>query len=182
MPGPLFGRVVDGGQISVALVGPCNLRPERQVCDYRGRGLDHLSRRLDRLVPSIYQYRHGNVARVLRAPSSSEGSCRGGPDPYGVGAILGALYDVGLSGEERGWELTGAIKTAERKPDDKSLRHSGQNLMAWAVANARVEPKATPSSSPSRHLARRRSTHCPFPTYAIRSNCVLQWTLVGCSG
>jgi len=83
---------------------------------------------------------------------------------------LGALYDVGLSGEERivgisqGWKLTGAIKTAKRKLDDKSLRHSGQNLMAWAVANARVEPKATPSSSPSRHLARRRSTHCPFPT------------------
>ena len=38
-------------------------------------------------------------------------------------------------------KLTGAIKTAERKLADKSLRHSGQTLMAWAVANARVEPK-----------------------------------------
>jgi len=46
--------------------------------------------------------------------------------------------DVGIS---QGWKLTGAIKTAERKLADKSLRHSGQALMAWAVANARVEPK-----------------------------------------
>src|SRR6185295_17940666 len=68
-------------------------------------------------------------------------------DPYGIGAIVDALYDVGISGEDRivgiskGWKLTGAIKTAERKLADKSLRHSGQGLMAWAVANARVEPK-----------------------------------------
>src|SRR6476646_8741372 len=46
--------------------------------------------------------------------------------------------DVGIS---QGWKLTGAIKTAGRKLADKSLRHSGQALMAWAVANARVEPK-----------------------------------------
>jgi phage terminase large subunit-like protein len=39
------------------------------------------------------------------------------------------------------WKLTGAIKTAERKLADGSLRHSGQELMSWAVANARVEPK-----------------------------------------
>jgi phage terminase large subunit-like protein len=34
-----------------------------------------------------------------------------------------------------------AIKTAERKLADGSFRHSGQRLMSWAVANARVEPK-----------------------------------------
>jgi phage terminase large subunit-like protein len=37
--------------------------------------------------------------------------------------------------------LTGAVKTAERKLADGTLRHSGQSLMAWAVGNARVEPK-----------------------------------------
>jgi phage terminase large subunit-like protein len=37
--------------------------------------------------------------------------------------------------------LTGAIKTAERKLADGSLRHGGQALMSWAVVNARVEPK-----------------------------------------
>jgi phage terminase large subunit-like protein len=68
-------------------------------------------------------------------------------DPYGVGAIVDALDEVGISGEDRivgisqGWKLTGAIKTAERKLADGSLRHGGQGLMSWAVANARVEPK-----------------------------------------
>ena len=68
-------------------------------------------------------------------------------DPYGVGAIVDALDEAGISGQNRivgisqGWKLTGAIKTAERKLADKSLRHSGQGLMAWAVANAHVEPK-----------------------------------------
>jgi len=37
--------------------------------------------------------------------------------------------------------VTGAIKTAERKLADGSLRHGGARLMSWAVANARVEPK-----------------------------------------
>ena len=46
-----------------------------------------------------------------------------------------------ILGISQGWKLTGAINTAERKLADKSLRHSGQGLMAWAVANARVEPK-----------------------------------------
>jgi len=68
-------------------------------------------------------------------------------DPYGVGSIVDALYEVGISGQDtivgisQGWKLSGAIKTAERKLADKTLVHSGQRLMAWAVANARVEPK-----------------------------------------
>lgn len=68
-------------------------------------------------------------------------------DPYGVGAIVDALDEVGISGDSRiigisqGWKLTGAIKTAERKLADKSLRHGGHGLMAWAAGNARVEPK-----------------------------------------
>jgi len=68
-------------------------------------------------------------------------------DPYGVGAIVDALNEVGISGQDQivgisqGWKLTGAIKTAERKLADGTLRHSSQKLMSWAVANARVEPK-----------------------------------------
>ena len=68
-------------------------------------------------------------------------------DPYGVGAIVDALDEVGISGEDRivgisqGWKLTGAIKTAERKLADGWLLHGGHRLMSWAVANARVEPK-----------------------------------------
>jgi hypothetical protein len=68
-------------------------------------------------------------------------------DPYGVGAIVDALAEVGISGQDQivgisqGWKLTGAIKTAERKLADGSLRHGGHRLMSWAVGNARVEPK-----------------------------------------
>jgi phage terminase large subunit-like protein len=68
-------------------------------------------------------------------------------DPYGVGAIVDALDEVGISGQDRivgitqGWKLTGAIKTAERKLADGTLRHGGQRLMSWCVSNARVEPK-----------------------------------------
>jgi len=45
---------------------------------------------------------------------------------------------VGIS---QGWKLSGAIKTAERKLADRTLVHGGQDLMAWDVGNARVEPK-----------------------------------------
>ena len=49
-------------------------------------------------------------------------------DPYGVGAIVDALYEVGISGQDtivginQGWKLSGAIKTAERKLADRTLR------------------------------------------------------------
>ena len=68
-------------------------------------------------------------------------------DPYGVGAIVDALDEVGISGQERivgisqGWKLTGAIKTAERKLADGTLCHGDQRLMSWCVSNAKVEPR-----------------------------------------
>ena len=70
-----------------------------------------------------------------------------GLDPFGVGAIVDALAEVGIAGNDRvvgitqGWKLTGAIKTAERKLADGTLSHGGLGLMAWAVGNAKVEPK-----------------------------------------
>jgi phage terminase large subunit-like protein len=70
-------------------------------------------------------------------------------DPFGVGAIVDALYEIGIGGQERvvgitqGWKLSGAIKTAERKLADRTLRHGGQALMSWAVGNARVYGAST---------------------------------------
>jgi phage terminase large subunit-like protein len=70
-----------------------------------------------------------------------------GLDPFGVGAIVDALAEVGIAGNDRvvgitqGWKLTGAIKTAERKLADGTLKHGGCSLMAWAVGNAKVEPR-----------------------------------------
>jgi phage terminase large subunit-like protein len=70
-----------------------------------------------------------------------------GLDPFGVGCIIDALAGVGIAGPDRivgitqGWKLTGAIKTAERKLADGTMVHGGQGLMAWAVGNAKVEPR-----------------------------------------
>jgi len=53
-------------------------------------------------------------------------------DPYGVGSIVDALYEVGISGQDtivgisQGWKLSGAIKTPERKLADRTLVHGGR--------------------------------------------------------
>jgi phage terminase large subunit-like protein len=68
-------------------------------------------------------------------------------DPMGVGAIIDALAERGIDGDDRiigvpqGWQLNGAIKTTEVKLANGTLWHAGQPLMAWAVGNAKAEPK-----------------------------------------
>jgi phage terminase large subunit-like protein len=70
-----------------------------------------------------------------------------GLDPMGVGAIVDALAERGIEGEamvvgiSQGWTLNGAIKTAEIKLKNRSLRHCGQPIMAYAVGNAKAEPR-----------------------------------------
>lgn len=74
-----------------------------------------------------------------------------GLDQVGVGQIIDALAERGIANAEggppkvvgiaQGWKLSGAIKTAERKLADGTLLHADQALMAWAVGNAKVEPK-----------------------------------------
>lgn len=69
-----------------------------------------------------------------------------GVDPSGIGAILDALVEAGIPEEmvigiSQGWKMTGAIKTTERKLAEGVLVHAGQDLMAYSVGNARVEPR-----------------------------------------
>lgn len=69
-----------------------------------------------------------------------------GLDPSGVGALVDALDERGVSGDDvaavsQGWRLNGAIMTAERKLADGTFWHGGSPLMAWCVGNAKVEPK-----------------------------------------
>jgi phage terminase large subunit-like protein len=70
-----------------------------------------------------------------------------GLDPMGVGAIVDALADRGIEGDDRvrgvqqGWTLNGAIKTAEIKLANGTLQHCGQKLMDYALQNAKIEPK-----------------------------------------
>ncbi len=70
-----------------------------------------------------------------------------GLDPMGVGAIVDALALHGIEGDDRvsgvsqGWTLNGSFKTGEIKLADGSLVHCGQELMAWAVSNCKVEQR-----------------------------------------
>lgn len=72
-----------------------------------------------------------------------------GLDPVGIGQIVDELAARGIAPEgtdriagiSQGWKLSGAIKTMERKLADGTLLHSGSGLMAWCVANAKVEPR-----------------------------------------
>lgn len=87
----------------------------------------------------------GLVAYVMQAEESGLLE-RIGADPYGIGSIPEALEEAGIEEERivginQGWKLVGAIKTAERKLADLALEHGGQPLMAWAVGNAKVEPR-----------------------------------------
>jgi phage terminase large subunit-like protein len=70
-------------------------------------------------------------------------------------AIVDAIVERDIPGAKivgisQGWKLTGAIKTTERKLAEGALCTAAQPLMAWCVGNAKVEPRATRSSSRSR--------------------------------
>lgn len=70
-----------------------------------------------------------------------------GVDPIGIGQVLDELAEreidpARIIGISQGYRLGGSIKTVERKLAEGALRHAGQPLMAWCVANARVEVRA----------------------------------------
>lgn len=69
-----------------------------------------------------------------------------GVDPTGIAAILDALLEAEIpeeliTGISQGWKMTSAIKTTERKLAEGILVHAGQDLMAYSVGNAKVEPR-----------------------------------------
>lgn len=74
-----------------------------------------------------------------------------GVDPYGIGAIVQALEEIGIDSERiagipQGWKLTGAIKTCERKLAGGELVHGGRPLMAWCASNCRIELRGAATS------------------------------------
>lgn len=90
------------------------------------------------------------IVDVIRKVYDSGKLAMVGLDPVGIGAIVDALVDAGISHPDgsdmmvavsQGYKLQGAIKTAERKLVEGTLIHGGQNIMAWAVGNAKVEPR-----------------------------------------
>jgi phage terminase large subunit-like protein len=71
-------------------------------------------------------------------------------DPAGLGEFVDALAEIGvteesgeLKGASQGYAMMNAIKTAERKLANGTLKHSGSALMAWCVGNLKIEPTAT---------------------------------------
>lgn len=74
-----------------------------------------------------------------------------GVDAAGIGAIVDALADIGVSQDaetldavRQGIALMGAIKTIERKVADGSFKHGGSPLLSWCVGNLKV--MATPTA------------------------------------
>ncbi|MBW9062386.1 terminase large subunit [Rhizobium herbae] len=71
-----------------------------------------------------------------------------GLDAFGIASLLDALAERGMAGDltmavGQGWKLQSAVTTLPRKLKDKTLRHCGQPLMAWAVGNAKTELKGS---------------------------------------
>lgn len=64
--------------------------------------------------------------------------------------MLAALVALGIPedliiGVSQGWRLVGAITVTERKLAEGELEHCGQPIMAYAVGNAKVEPRGNAS-------------------------------------
>ncbi len=70
-----------------------------------------------------------------------------GMDPVGIGEVVDALEEADLGGDERivgisqGYKLMGASKSLERKVADRTFFHGGQELLNYAVGNAKIEQK-----------------------------------------
>ncbi len=71
-------------------------------------------------------------------------------DPAGLGEMVEALDEIGVTvenkllvGAPQGYGMMNAIKTAERKTQNKTLVHGKSALMDWCVGNVKIEPMAT---------------------------------------
>jgi phage terminase large subunit-like protein len=71
-------------------------------------------------------------------------------DPAGLGEFIEALIAIGLTQEDgkiigapQGYGMMNAIKSAERKLANGTLRHAKSSLMDWCVTNVKIEPTAT---------------------------------------
>ena len=71
-------------------------------------------------------------------------------DPAGLGEFVEALAAIGITVDEKtligapqGFGMMNAIKTAERKLENGTLRHAPSALMDWCVGNVKIEPTAT---------------------------------------
>lgn len=76
-------------------------------------------------------------------------------DPAGLGEMIDALAEIDVKQENKanecnfvigapqGYAMMNALKTGERKLANGTLVHADQAMMAWCVANLKIEPLAT---------------------------------------
>jgi phage terminase large subunit-like protein len=71
-------------------------------------------------------------------------------DPAGLGELVEALREIGITqeneqlvGAPQGYPMMNAIKTAERKTENGTLKHAPNKLMDWCVGNVKIEATAT---------------------------------------
>lgn len=71
-------------------------------------------------------------------------------DPAGLGEMVEALAEIDVTvenkllvGAPQGFGMMNAIKTAERKLQNGTLRHAKSAMMDWCVGNVKIEPLAT---------------------------------------
>ncbi|MEH2508683.1 phage terminase large subunit-like protein [Nitrobacteraceae bacterium AZCC 1564] len=90
------------------------------------------------------------VVAIIKECRDSGKLAQVGCDPAGLGTIVDALAEIGvttenemLGGVRQGVALMGAIKTVERKLADGSFAHGGRALMSWCAGNAIIQ--ATPT-------------------------------------
>jgi phage terminase large subunit-like protein len=97
---------------------------------------------VDRLPEDLIQ-----MADIVEQVAETDLLATVGLDQYGLGSIVDILAERGIEGDDRvvgisqGWKLSSSILTAGRKLADGTLKHAAQPIMAWAVSNAKIEPK-----------------------------------------
>ena len=87
------------------------------------------------------------VAAVVKQVNESGLLASVGLDPEKTHKVMfQALVDAGIDekkcfGISQGWKLIGAISVTERKLAEGVLLHGDQDLMAWCVGNAKIDPR-----------------------------------------
>lgn len=95
------------------------------------------------------------IIKIIRRIKDAGLLCCVAVDPAGLGEMVDALADIGITVENRasgsnyvlgapqGYAMMNALKTSERKLANGTLVHAAQVLMDWCVGNLKIEATAT---------------------------------------
>jgi phage terminase large subunit-like protein len=122
-------------------------RRKANHADYEGFIRDHDLTKVERLPDDV-----SAVVDIVKQCQESGKLASVGVDPAGMGTIVDALDEIGvteesgiLGGVRQGVALMGAFKTIERKIVDGSFKHAGRAMMRWCAGNAILQATGTGS-------------------------------------